>query len=198
MKKAFTLIELVVAILIFGAGLLVLLTVLNKNIILAKKVQLQTQATFLAKEGIELVYNLRDSNTIKYYPWNYLSGTMDDIKNNTYEKFEVWPRYIPYLQITGYKVNLKKISDIKKARLFKRQKTYSNQAGETVYSGFFYNYFTWEKTPFYRYVTFTWVYFKPDWLINSDQLLKLNSKVFYSLWSLTGEVVLSSFIGNRR
>jgi hypothetical protein len=123
---------------------------------------------------------------------------MDDIKNNTYEKFEVWPRYIPYLQITGYKVNLKKISDIKKARLFKRQKTYSNQAGETVYSGFFYNYFTWEKTPFYRYVTFTWVYFKPDWLINSDQLLKLNSKVFYSLWSLTGEVVLSSFIGNRR
>jgi aspartate oxidase len=79
----------VVAILIFGAGLLVLLTVLNKNIILAKKVQLQTQATFLAKEGIELVYNLRDSNTIKYYPWNYLSGTMDEIKNNTYKKIEV-------------------------------------------------------------------------------------------------------------
>jgi hypothetical protein len=78
------------------------------------------------------------------------------------------------------------------------QKTYSNQAGETVYSGFFYNYFTWEKTPFYRYVTFTWVYLKPDWLIDTDKLLKLNSKVFYSLWSLTGEVVLSSFIGDRR
>jgi hypothetical protein len=46
------------------------------------------------------------------------------------------------LEITGYKVTLKKISDIKNARLFKMQKTYSNQAGETVYSGFFYNYFT--------------------------------------------------------
>jgi hypothetical protein len=46
------------------------------------------------------------------------------------------------LQITGYKVNLEKISDIKNARLFKKQQTYSNQAGETVYSGFFYNYFT--------------------------------------------------------
>jgi len=200
-SKAFTIIELVIAILIFWVGLLAILTVLNKNLVFAKKVELKTQATFLAKEGMELVYNLRDSNVIKYYPWNYLSGalTEDSLKNLTYEKFETWKMYIPYLTITGYRVSLKEISDIKKARLYKLYTWYENSAGEGIYSGFFYNYFTWQKTPFYRYVMFSWVYLQPEWAVaDKNQILKLTSKVFYNFWNLSWEAVFSSFIGNWR
>ena len=71
-KKAFTIIELIIALTIFGFWLLVILTILNKNILLAKKVQLTTQSTLLAKEWIEIIYNIRDSNKIKYYPWDIL------------------------------------------------------------------------------------------------------------------------------
>ena len=200
-SKAFTVIELVIAIIIFWTGLLAILTVLNKNLVFAKKVELKTQATFLAKEGMEFVYNLRDSNVIKYYPWNYLSWelTEDSLKNHTYEKFEVWKKYIPYLTLTGYKVNLKEISNIKKTKLYKLYTGYENAVGETIYSGIFYNYFTWKKTPFYRYIMFSWVYLKPEGAIaDENQILRINSKVFYSHWSLTWEVVLSSFIGNWR
>jgi hypothetical protein len=35
-------------------------------------------------------------------------------------------------------------------------------------------------------------------LIDTDKLLKLNSKVFYRFWNLSWEVLLSSFIGDRR
>ena len=150
---------------------------------------------------MELVYNLRDSNVIKYKPWNYLSWqlTKDTIKNNTYEKFEIWKKYIPYYTITGYKVKLAQIFNVKNARLYKIYINYKNRVGDNIYSWFFYNYFTWEKTPFYRYVAFSWVYLKPEWtIVDKNKILILTSKVFYTLWNLTWEAVFSSFIWNWR
>lgn len=202
MKKfngAFTIIELVIAILIFWTWLLVILLTLNKNIIFVKKIQLKTQATFLAKEWIELVYNLRDSNKIKYYPWNYISWAVNDIQNNNYQKFEVGKMYIPYMLITGYKSYIAEISNKADARLFVKTWEYNDSVGNIVYSGFFYNYFTWKKTPFYRYVIFTWVYLQPEWkLAPYNKLLKVDSKVFYSFWNLTWEIIFSSFIWDWR
>jgi len=199
LRKAFTIVELVIAILIFWIWLLVILLVLNKSIVLAKKTQLKTQATFLAKEWMELVYNLRDSNKIKYYPWNYISWTIADIQNGNYQRFKTGTMYIPYILITGYKSYLAEISNKADARLFVLTWVFYDNVGNIIYSGFFYNYFTWKKTPFYRYVIFTGVYLQPEWKLASyDKLLKLNSKVFYSFWSLTWEIVFSSFIWDWR
>jgi len=198
LKNAFTIIELVIAILIFWTWLLVILLTLNKNIIFAKKTQLKTQATFLAKEWIELVYNLRDSNKIRYYPWNYISWTITK-EDDTYQKFEVGKMYIPYMLITGHKSYIAEISNKADARLFVKTWEYNDSVGNIVYSGFFYNYLTWKKTPFYRYVIFTGVYLQPEWgLASYDKLLKLDSKVSYSFWSLTWEVIFSSFIWDWR
>jgi len=198
MKKAFTLIELIIAIIIFWVGLLAILVVLNKNVTLAKNLELKTQATLLAKEGIELVYNLRDSNNIKYLPWNYLTWSPEQIKTNSYAKFQTGKMYIPIILLTWNKIVLRQISDPKSARLFLQTGNFLNQAWETIYSWFFYNYFTWEKTPFYRYVMFSWFYLQPENSTKPDKILKLVSKVWYIHWSLTGEVVFESVIADWR
>ena len=198
MRKAFTLIELIIAIIIFWVGLLAILVVLNKNVTLAKKLELKTQATLLAKEGMELVYNLRDSNNIKYLPWNYLTWTPEQIKNNTYVKIQTNKMYIPVVLLTWNKIVLRQISDIKKARLFLQTGNFLNPAWEMIYSWFFYNYFTWQKTPFYRYVMFSWFYLQPENDTKPDKILKLVSKVWYIHWSLTGQVVFESVISDWR
>lgn len=198
MKKAFTLIELIIALIIFWSGLLAVLVVLNKNIILAKKVELKTQATLLAKEWMELVYNIRDTNNIKYLPWNYLSWNNEQIKNNTYVKLETWKMYVPLILLTWSEILLKKISVVSRARLFLQAGIFFNSAGEKVYSWFFYNYFTWIKTPFYRYVIFSGVYLQPENEILSGNLLKVISKVWYKYGNLTGKVQMESILTNWR
>ena len=197
MKKAFTLVEVVIAIIIFGIGLLAILLVVNKNIVLSKKVLLKTKATFLAKESLENIYNIRDTNFIKYLPWNYITWTIDEIKNNTYTRFKIWEKYITWLDLTWTKINLQKINNLKKARLYKKNISVLNSAWEEIFSWLIYNYFTWEKTPYYRYVFFTGVYLQPeDRIADENQLLKVVSKVNYQYWYLTWKVELESFIWN--
>ena len=71
-KKAFTLIEIIIAIVIFSVWILSVLRLVTSNLSLMDKNNLRTQATLLAKEGIELVYNLRDANIKKELSWNCL------------------------------------------------------------------------------------------------------------------------------
>jgi len=52
---------------------MVVLNNLSKNIFLSKKVSVNTQATLLAKDALEIIYNFRDSNDIKLQYWNYIS-----------------------------------------------------------------------------------------------------------------------------
>lgn len=69
-NRAFTLIEMIIALGIFSVGILTILNLLINNLYFLDKASTRTQASFLAKEGIELVYNLRDSNMLKAYPRN--------------------------------------------------------------------------------------------------------------------------------
>ena len=72
MKKyrAFTLIEMLMALTVFSIGVLAVMRLITQNISSMDKAQSTTTATFLAKEGLELAYNMRDSNLQKGLPWN--------------------------------------------------------------------------------------------------------------------------------
>lgn len=74
-NTAFTLVEMMIAIAIFSIGVLTILNLLVNNLYFLDKASTKTQASFLAKEGIELVYNLRDSNLVKAYPRNCIPKT---------------------------------------------------------------------------------------------------------------------------
>ena len=61
----FTLIEVVIAISIFGVGVLVCLRAVTYFVDIGGQVQKRAQATLLAKEALDIVYNQRDSNNRK-------------------------------------------------------------------------------------------------------------------------------------
>lgn len=69
-KSAFTFIEVIIAITVFAIGVLAVLRLITQNLVTLDNTQMRTTATFLAKEGIELVYNMRDSNIDKLLPWD--------------------------------------------------------------------------------------------------------------------------------
>jgi Tfp pilus assembly protein PilV len=54
-----------IAITVFAIGVLAVLRLLTSNLVMMDKTENRTIATFLAKEGIEMVYNMRDSNIQK-------------------------------------------------------------------------------------------------------------------------------------
>jgi prepilin-type N-terminal cleavage/methylation domain-containing protein len=61
-KRGFTFIEVMIVIAVFSIGVLAVLRLVIYNMSAVKTLETRTTATFLAKEGIELAYNLRDSN----------------------------------------------------------------------------------------------------------------------------------------
>ncbi len=191
-KKWFTIIETIIAIIIFWSWILVLLVVLNKNILLSKKVYLTTQSTLLAKQGMEIVYNLRDSNNIKFQDWNYLTWA-DPNK----EYFWIWKSYLVWTELTWFKNRIKEISNpnFLTTRLYIKTWDFLNAPWETVYSWFYYNYQTWEKTPFARYVSFTWVYLSWEWVMTKN-IYKIISIVKYQHGSITWNIILDWFISN--
>lgn len=69
-KLAFTLIEILIAISVFAIGILAVLRVLTWNLSTLDSTNIKLQATVLAKEWIELLYNVRDSNLEKNLSWN--------------------------------------------------------------------------------------------------------------------------------
>lgn len=190
-RKAFTIIELMISIIIFWVGILVILNILNKNIFFAKKVQIQTQATLLAKDAMEIVYNIRDTNYIRFRQWNYLTWT-----NGTEQYFSLGKSYKVYTLLTWDGNILEKVSNpnFLTTRLYVLTWTFTNSVWETIYSGFYYNYFTGEKTPFWRYITFTGVYLAPEGSTKNDYILKVISVVPYKFWGYYGKINLESFI----
>ena len=71
-QKGFTMIEILVVIVVFGVGILAILTMLTNSIGYFDTVNMQTRATMLAKEALDLAYSHRDSNLEQGYPRNYV------------------------------------------------------------------------------------------------------------------------------
>lgn len=76
-NKAFTLIEVLVIMMVFCVGILTVLYSITQTITNKEIVKLQLQTSFIGREGIELMYNLRDSNFKKELPWDCLFRNMD-------------------------------------------------------------------------------------------------------------------------
>ncbi|MDR2191197.1 MAG: type II secretion system GspH family protein [Candidatus Peribacteria bacterium] len=77
MRKAFTLVETLIVIAVFGTGILAVLYGITQTLGNQDKIKTQITSSFLAREGIELMYHLRDSNYRKslprncvFQPWN--------------------------------------------------------------------------------------------------------------------------------
>ena len=213
-KYAFTFIEVMIAIVIFSIGILAVLSLVTNNLKSMDRNNLRLQATLLAKEGIELVYNLRDSNLEKQLSWNCLmnldmySWSAQDLSNkiwrwnqsefenvicdwyfSTWTYLKIWFDPNIYMNYQLVQKSDDFLSNYENTKLY----LFENANNLSWYGHSLVN--TWSQTNFARYISFEAV---KEWdnLLPLDKIMKIKSHVLYMRWATTGEVVFESFIWN--
>lgn len=76
-NKGFTLIEIIVAILVVTVGVLAAYVVTQKIVSYTHQISSRLTATYLAKDGIEIVRNIRDTNWLQGDNWDEGLGIGD-------------------------------------------------------------------------------------------------------------------------
>ena len=191
-QKGFTMIEILVVIVVFGVGILAILTMLTNSIGYFDTVNMQTRATMLAKESLDLAYNHRDGNLEQGYPRNYVGY---DETNNKEIVRTPWEVYKLGFSKEGYYLLEKS----------KKQSDFSSNSdafrvvlekGDGKLPSY-YRYLE-EKDAstdvskgFARRIEFS----KVKWEFPENKLLKISSHALYQRGATTGEVVLEGFIG---
>jgi prepilin-type N-terminal cleavage/methylation domain-containing protein len=215
-KYAFTFIEIMIAIVIFSIWILAVLNLVTNNLKSMDQNNLKLHATLLAKEWIELVYNLRDSNVQKELSWNCIINkdmylwdydqlsnqiwwwNQSDFENvicdwyfDTGSFLQIWfsPDFYIYNSKSEMMDNFYDIYE--KNKLF----LYKSTEWENIFWYWYSGDSIWEDTNFARYLSFKpvkeWDNFLPQ-----DKIMKVESHVLYMKWGATGEVVFESFIWN--
>ena len=219
MKKlnAFTLIETLIVIVVFCIGILAVLHWLSQTLRNKDYADIQIKSAFFAREGIELMFNLRDANYHKELPWNcifnYTSnpGTIEldnnnQEKNNPFCKWHFWDDDSKILKIWLWTGN--EYIHVETWSLDELEDFDSMFSGYQIYlhtwtivndiTWYLYNH-EWvdeEWTWFARYLLVTWVVAEDGSLVDTDKLLKIESHVLYKKWFLTWERVMETFMWN--
>ena len=210
-KSAFTFIEILVAISVFAIGVLAVLRLITQNLVTLDLTQTRTTATFLAKEWIELAYNMRDSNIQKSLPRDCILDpnlSADDfgiIDQNKVCKwyFSSWANDGSVLQIAfdpeGYFFTSSQKVETGFTDLRETNRLYYTTGMVGDHELFRYSYLASEEgetaTEFARYLRFLPVK-ENDIHLPTNAILKIESHVLYRKWNTTGDVLLESFIWN--
>jgi len=208
----FSLLEVMIAISVFSIWILAILQILLKNLSVADTTQLKTTAILLAKEWIELSYNIRDTNLIKWLardcvldngvysrysktPWN---ESLYSDKNICKYFFGSWLDFGFSFDKDNYIYsyaddNLDSFDD----RFEQWQLFYKTGIVGWYQIGQYSNKKIEESMPTYfaRYITFTKI---KEWehVLPQDKILKVSSHTLIKKWVFTWEIVLESFIWN--
>lgn len=182
--KGMTLLEVLVALMVFGTGVLVIMLMMSRNIAWMQDIKLKTTATTLAKEWLELVYYMRDSNMKQAM---YRDCVLKDQQTSTCTRRLLEPGQ----QLVNYVVSndlewtfsITPLVNPEDGRLFLK-----NIWQWSVW----YTRGDWEKTPYTRVLT---VSPAPGYEQHTNEVLAIRSTVTYEKWSTKGEVSLESFIG---
>lgn len=198
--KAITLIEVLISIGVFTFWILSISYIIINNIALSERTRLKTTATMLAKEGMELVYNRRDTNIKKWWLWNCLAldsnsynGSCGLFFHNPSNLNWSTNRMIVNYADKGYQ--FQPIINLSNIKLYKKR---IDNWGFGIYTNFDAFWVVWtQASAFSRTVSFSPVYLAPEWASqHPDKLLKVTSTVSYKKWTYSGSVSLQSFIGD--
>jgi len=217
-KAGFTFIEMMIAISVFSIGIIVVLQLIIKNLTVVDTAKLRTAGTLIAKEWIELVYNMRDANLDKWLEWNCVFD--NELFNTAQENLKIgqWIcdsyfasgrgnnqvlqlSYDTNQYIYRKRVNKDKtfLENFEKNKLYISSGSFGSEEKKftlNLYSHTSPNKIEDNIPLFYaRYIVL-----KPitenDKQLPTDKILKVESHVLMKKWWYTGEVILESFIGN--
>lgn len=198
--------EILIVIVIFGVGILAVLTLLTNSIWYFDTINMQTRATLLAKEGLDLTFHHRDSNILEGLPWNYYANNGEELYRKDQATFKITLNKgtqetenevdtIKYLNLELQDSQSQKEEN--KSDFDQKFKTFAMDIGDDGS----YEYIeaqNWEKTipnkGFARWIIFDAVKWEDGNAIKGEKILKVSSHVLYKRWATTWEVVLESLI----
>ncbi len=207
MKKLWlTLIEILIALFIFGVGILSILSMITKNLWAIDTIRLQSQSTFFAKEWLELIENLRDSMALRGRKRNcLLENTGTDLTEETLcslfalgtgqtsQIVRMWLDQNGVYAVMPYEGGTDFDSLFSAARLFYHTGLVADR------QTFWYDYDqTGKPTEFARYLLFSGFFSQPDaGILSPDMIIKVQSVVLFRRGSKTGQTILETFLSQR-
>ncbi len=184
-----TLVEVLFSIIIFGTWILVILTMLTSNVSWIYDIRNRDTALAIAKEWMDIVYHIRDSNLERWQLRNCA-----DLQPECNQLFFTWSTAQFLLDFDpSWMYSLIPLDSIDDARIYYHTWIIWTWAIET----FWYNHDpVWgEETIFSRIIEFDTV----DWFSSdSSSVLRLAVRVLYGTPSRPQEITLESVIGNIR
>jgi Tfp pilus assembly protein PilV len=199
-----SIIEVIVAIFIFTIWLSSIYLVITSSINLNEYGKNQIIASNLAREWLELVKNLRDSNYSNLHNWNSINPNLSwnyELETNLIQTWTYYKIELDYETIfPDFSVRLEKIDDFKEWKEYvkNKMKDYElciNNAKKYTYDCNLWN----KKTGIYRYIKFEDLTYKDaswnDIVVNDAY--KVISKV---LWYKNGyhEINLTTILANHK
>lgn len=173
--KWFSIIEILVWIFIFSIWLRSIYILVISTMKLNDYSKNSIIASNLARESIELVKNLRDTNYKNYYKWNSITDSLV-FKTWSYYKIEnnfsnVWEKTIKIEEITDF-------WEWKGEMAWKMQNYRLCIDNNKRYT--YDCYTSWnKKTIFYRYIKIDDVKYNSWWIVNINNAIKITSKVIW-------------------
>jgi len=202
-KAWLTLVEVIFAIIIFWLWIIVIMSLLSSNIWRMYDIREKDTALTISKEGIDLVYHLRDSNIERWMYWN--CADIDFwAPDNCADYFYVdeWTKsyVIDWDGSTWYSLN--EVVDPSDTNLYYHTGTlYSFSWWAETLDWYFYNHqplngwVAWELTKFRRTIEFRALSWYATWTWN---VLEITSKVEYDRGDEVRSVILQSIIWDTR
>ena len=224
-KYGFTFIEIMITIVVFSIWVFAVLGLVTSNLRWVERNDLRLQGTLLAKEWLELVYNLRDSNLDRELPRNCILASDIFWKGMDGEHLSYWITDQSDQCVNQHANDedgqAKCIMDVICPHYFgitnpikvsysDSNYVFVNDTNTTLSWNRLYIHTgsKWElwysheedggqETFFSRYITFDSIgETVSEKPLDADKILKVSSHVLWEKWSYTGEVVLESFIWN--
>lgn len=195
--RSISLIEVIIAIYVFGIGILVILKMILSNVTWLYDIRTKDTAVWLAKEAIDIVYHLRDSNVQKWMTWH--CAVIAATAEHPCEKYllwsPAWSRWRVNRSLTGLYTIDERISTWD-AQLWYHEWTIATVWG-SQYSWFWYNHDSNNgvATLYYRWIDITPV---DAYSSYTGYVLKVRSTVQYRRWGTDKQVVLESILWDIR
>jgi type II secretory pathway pseudopilin PulG len=183
-----TLIEVLITIVVFSVGILTILGVITGSLTLGSRSRNRTTATMLAKEWLEMMYNIRDTNLDKAQKWGCMDITCTiNIGDPTVALGTTYTFTIEGTWVNG-------ITIINNPTFAARRLYLATWANNVTY---YTHNATFPATQFYRYITIsdTVDLWNSNQSFVNSQIKKIISTIEYPQLWWTGKIEFESFIG---
>ncbi len=181
--KALSIIEILIALIVFGTGILVILKILWANILFVDRVWLRAQATFLAQENLELLFTHRMANYKLGNQWDCVDVDCNNV---------IWKdgaRYVNfYLNNDWYSIEISNTSwDLEKFQMSLIDGLWTKGAQQVKWS------------VFWRYLDFSPFWSQADGkYLPMEEIKSVISVAWWQKWAYSGSIELQTFISDWR